>query len=142
MDNEPRDRTPPAHRPGQIPLHKVVAAVDRNQSDAVVTALTDAGFAPDRIEVVTADDVPGLDEPIGGSGIRGFLTRFNLSLGDDLDEFEQARQELKYGHALVLVMVDGMAEQDRAHAVLHEHGGHAIRYFGRWTITSYDGDPH
>jgi hypothetical protein len=118
----------------------VAAAIDRNQRDAVVAALTDAGFAPDRIEVVTAEDVSDLDQPIGGSGIRGFLTRFSLSLGDDLDEIEQARQELTYGHALVLVMVDGMAEQDRAHAVLREHGGHAMRYFGRWTITTYEDD--
>jgi len=120
----------------------VAAAVDRNETDGVVAALTEAGFPPDRIEVVTAEDVSDLDEPIGGSGIRGFLTRFSLSLGDDLDEIERARQELTYGHALVLVMVDGMAEQDRAHAVLHEHGGHAMRYFGRWAVTTYEGDAH
>ena len=144
MDNEHQDRVPPARGPshGSFPLHKVAAAVDHNQTDAVVAALKDASFAPDRIEVVTAEDVSDLDEPIGGSGIRGFLRRFSLSLGDDLDEIEQARQELKYGHALVLVMVHGMAEQDRAHAVLREHGGHAMRYFGRWAITSYEGDPH
>jgi hypothetical protein len=120
----------------------VAAAIDRNQTDTVVSALKDADFPPDRIEVVTAEDVSDLDEPIGGSGIRGFLTRFSLSLGDELDEIEQARQELTYGHALIMVMVDGMAEQDRAHAVLREHGGHAMRYFGRWAITSYEGDPH
>ena len=33
-------------------------------------------------------------------------------------------------------MVDGMAEQERAHAVLREHGGHSMRYFGRWAITT------
>jgi hypothetical protein len=144
MDNQPQDRMPPGRGPGHgpFPLHKVAAAIDRNQRDAVVAALKDGGFAPDRIEVVTAEDVSDLDEPIGGSGIRGFLTRFSLSLGDELDEIEQARQELTYGHALVLVMVDGMAEQDRAHAVLREHGGHAMRYFGRWAITSYEGDAH
>ena len=144
MNNEPQDRMPPARGPGHepYPLHKVAAAIDRNQRDAVVTALTDAGFASDRIEVVTAEDVSDLDEPIGGSGIRGFLTRFSLSLGDELDEIEQARRELTYGHALIMVMVDGMTEQDRAHALLREHGGHAMRYFGRWTITSYEGDAH
>jgi hypothetical protein len=47
-----------------------------------------------------------------------------------------------YGHALVLVMVDGTDEQERAHAVLREHGGHAMRYFGRWAITSLEGDAH
>jgi hypothetical protein len=144
MDNEPHDRKPRAHGPGgrPYPLHKVAAAMPRDMTDGVVTALEEAGFARDRIEVVTGEDVSDLDQPIGGLGIRGFLTRFSLSLGDDLDEIEQARSELTYGHALVLVMVDGMDEQQRAHDVLHEHGGHSIRYFGRWAITSYDGDAH
>jgi hypothetical protein len=144
MDNEAQDRKPPAPGPGRrpFPTHKVAAALAPDMTEGVVTALEDAGFTRDRIEVVTAEDVSDLDEPIGGSGIRGFLTRFSLSLGDELDEIEQARQELTYGHALVLVMVDGMAEQDRAHAVLREHGGHAMRYFGRWTITTYEDDAH
>jgi hypothetical protein len=142
MDNDSHDRKTPAPGPGRrpFPTHKVAAAMTPDMIDGVVTALEDAGFARDRIEVVTAEDVSDLDEPIGGSGIRGFLTRFSLSIGDDLDEIEQARRELTYGHALVLVMVDGMAEQERAHAVLHEHGGHAMRYFGRWAITTYDDD--
>src|SRR5215217_6994287 len=128
MDNEHQDRTTPSRGPGRgpYPLHKVAAALARDETDGVVAALTDAGFSPDRIEVVIADDVPGLDEPVGGSGFRGFLTRFNLSLGDDLDELDQARRELMYGHALVLVMVQGTDEQEQAHAVLREHGGHAM----------------
>jgi hypothetical protein len=142
MDNDSHGGKPPAPGPGRrpYPLHKVAAAIAPDMTDGVVTALNDAGFTPDRVEVVTAEDVSDLDEPIAGSGIRGFLRRFSLSLGDDLDEVEQARHELTYGHALVLVMVDGMAEQERAHAVLREHGGHAMRYFGRWAITTYDDD--
>jgi hypothetical protein len=144
MTNEPQDRKPPAPGPGRgpFPQHKVAAAMARDMTDGVVTALEDAGFARDRIEVVTAEDVSDLEEPIGGSGIRGFLTRFSLSLGDELDEIEQARRELTHGHTLILVMVDGMAEQDRAHAVLREHGGHSMRYFGRWAITTYDDETH
>src|SRR5215217_5278392 len=105
MDNDSHDRKPPAPGPGRrpYPLHKVAAAVAPDTTDGVVAALEEAGFASDRIEVVTADDVSDLDEPVGGSGIRGFLTRFSLSLGDNLDEIDQARHELTHGHALVLV---------------------------------------
>jgi hypothetical protein len=144
MENESRDGTPPATGRDRLPypLHKIVAAVARDQADTVATALADAGFAQDRVEVVTADDVSGLDQPVGGSGIRGFLTRFNLSLGDDLDEIDIAREELTYGDALIMVLVHDNAERDRARAVLHEHGGHAMRYFGRWAITSYEGGAH
>jgi hypothetical protein len=144
MTDEPQDRKPPTPGPGRrpFPQHKVAAALARDMTDGVVAALEEAGFARDRIEVVTSEDVSDLEEPIGGAGIRGFLTRFSLSLGDELDEIEQARRELTYGHALLMVMVNGMAEQDRAHAVLREHGGHAMRYFGRWAITTLEGDAH
>jgi hypothetical protein len=72
-ENDSRDRTPPAPGPGRRPLprHKVAAAMARDMTDGVVTALEDAGFTRDRIEVVTKEDVSDLDEPIGGSGIRG-----------------------------------------------------------------------
>ena len=144
MDDEPRDRTPspPARGRPPYPLSKIVAAVARAETEGVVAALGDVGFARERIEVVTGEDIPGLDEPIGGSGLHGLLTRLNLSVGADLDEFEQARQELVYGHALILVLVHGDVEQERAHAVLRQHGGHAMHYFGRWTITTLEGDAH
>jgi hypothetical protein len=144
MDDESRDRTQPASgrvRP-PYPLHKLVAAIPRDMTEGVVTALVDADFAREQIEVVTADEVSGLDQPVGGSGIRGFLTRLNLSLGDDLDEVDLARQELTYGDALIMVLVHDNTDRDRAHNVLREHGGHAMRYFGRWAITTYEGDAH
>jgi hypothetical protein len=144
MTNAPRDRTPPAPARGgpPYPLHKIVAALERTATDGVVTALADAGFAGDRVEVVHAEDVPGLDEPVGGSGFRGFLTRLNLSTGANLDEIDQARSELVHGHALVLVLVHDDGERNHAEAVLRQHGGHAMSYFGRWTVTTLEGGAH
>jgi len=124
------------------PLHTIVAAVERAETDRVVSALGEVHFARGRVEVFTAEDVPGLDQPIGGAGLRGFLTRLSLSMGSDLDEIEQARRELAYGHALVSVPVHDDVERHRAHAILREHGGHAMRYFGRWTIATLEGDAH
>jgi hypothetical protein len=143
MTNESSRRPPSAAAPRRpYPLHKIVAAVEAGATDGVIAALTDAGFARDRIEIVTSRDVPGLDEPVGGSGLHGFLTRLNLSAGDDLDALDQARRELAHGHALALVSVHDDAERDRVHTILREHGGHAMRYFGRWTITTLAGDTH
>jgi hypothetical protein len=132
----------PAPRSPAVSLHKVVAAVADCETDGVVTALTEAGFARDRVEVVTAALVPDLDKPVGRSGLHELLTRLNLSLGDDLGEIEQARRELMYGHTLILVMVHGDVEQERAHAVLRQHGGHAMHYFGRWAIRTLEGEAH
>jgi hypothetical protein len=137
MDHEPGDHTRPALRQRRLtyPLHKIVAAVGRSDADIVAAALGDAGFGRDRIEIVTADEVKGLGDPIGGSGLRRLLVRLQLSLGDDLDELEAARQDLMSGYALIQIRVHGHEEQVRAHAILRQHGGHDVHYFGRWTIT-------
>lgn len=137
------NRTPenaPVRRRKPYPRHKIVAALERAETDGVVEELGNAGFARDRIDIFTAEDVRELDEPIGGSGLRGFLTRLNLSLGADLDEFERSELELSSGHALVLVEVHGGAEHERAYDVLRRHGGHSMRYYGRWTIAVLESD--
>jgi hypothetical protein len=136
MDDENRTPTQAAAR-DRKPKHRnqIVAAVERAETDRVIAELGDAGFDSDRIYVITAEDMQALDEQVGGSGLRGFLRRLNLSLGADLDEFEQAERELEYGHALVMVGIQGDEEQDRAYDVLRMRGGHGIRYYGRWTIT-------
>ena len=68
MDKQPGDHTGPAplRRPLTYPLHKIVAAVARSDTDGVVAALEEAGFARDRIEIIIGETVPGLGEPIGG----------------------------------------------------------------------------
>lgn len=140
MDQEPGDHvgsTLPRRRL-TYPLHKIVAAVGRSETDRVAVALDDAGFTRDRIEVITAEEVEGLGEPIGGSGLHGLLVRLELRLGDDLDELEQVRRELASGVALIQVHVRGDKEQVRAQAILSQHGGRAMHYFGRWTITPLD----
>ncbi len=120
------------------PLHKIVAAMARSEADEVVVALDKAGFTRDRIEVIIAEDVPELGEPIGGSELHRFLVRLRLSKGDDLDELEQARRELMDGYAPIQVLVHGKTEQERVRTVLSQHTDHAMHYFGRWTIASID----
>lgn len=144
MHNHPPDHSssaPSRYQPS-YPLHKVVAAVEPARLDEVAAALAEAGLDGDRIEIVTADDATAIDEPIGGSGIRGFFERLGLSLGDDLDALQQARAELSQGHALILVAVHDDAERTRVHDILLEYGGHSMRYFGHWTITALDGGTH
>lgn len=122
----------------QYPLHRLVAAVAPESLEPASTALAAAGLGPDRIKVVTAADVSDLDGPVGGTGFRAFLTRFGLSLGDELDEIEVAHQELRDGHTLIMVLVHNDRERNTAEELLRAHGGHAMRYFGRWSVTTYE----
>ena len=144
MHNEPAGHSSSASSQEQpaYPLHKVVAAVEPTRVQQAAAALAAAGLDGDRVEIVTAADIPALDEPIGGTGLRGFFERLGLSLGDDLDALQQARSELSQGHVLVFVAVSDDAERDRVHDLLREHGGHSMRYFGNWTITTLEGGKH
>lgn len=132
----------PLPRRLSYPLHKVVAAVDRAETVRIIAELAAAGFARDRIDVITAEEVQGLQEPVGGYGLHGLLTRLQLSVGDDLDELELVRRELVHGHALVQILVHGDGEVEQARTILGDHGGHAMRYFGRWAIRPLDNRPH
>jgi hypothetical protein len=136
MANENRDAVSPApaHKHRSFPVDKVGAAIDPSDLTRVLEALEAAGFPRDQINVMTAADVPDLDQPIGGSGLRGLLRRLNLDLGYELQELEDAREELKRGHTLILVPAGSDAEQEQAHAILRQHCGHHLRYFGRWTV--------
>jgi hypothetical protein len=116
----------------------VIGALDAEVVDGVRVALIAAGFAEERIQVVTADDIEGLHSPLEQSGLRGLVGRFLLNLGDDLDEMELMRQELAAGHVLIFVPVAGDDERDRVRGIFRDNGGHSIRHFGHWTITSLD----
>lgn len=120
------------------PLHKIVAAMPRSEAGEVTVALHQAGFTRDRIDVILAEDVPELNEPIGGSGFHRVWTRLLLSLGDDLDELERVRRELVRGHALIQVRVHGSEELNHVRSILDQYGDHDMVHFGRWTITPVD----
>jgi hypothetical protein len=120
------------------PLHKIVATMAFSDTDLVAAVPDEAGFALDRIEIITAEEIKGPSRPFGGSRLRRLVVRLHLSLGDDLDELERARHELVHGHALVQMRVYGDEEQVRVHAILRQHGGLVLHYFGRWTITPID----
>jgi hypothetical protein len=144
MANNDRDQTAGTATPRtpSYPLNRVAAAISPSDVEPVIAALIDAGFARDDIMVMTAADVPPLDEPIGGNGWRGFLSRLSLSFGDQLEEIEDAREELRQGHTLILVAVRDEAAQHLAHDVLRMHCGHRMRYFGRWSVRKLEDDLH
>ena len=103
-----------------------------------MAALVAAGVAEDQVDIVTPEDAPHFDASIDRQGFTGTLTRFIFSLGDDLDELEQLRAELRSGSVLVGVPVQGEAAIQHIHLIMREQGGHSIVSFGRWTITPFE----
>ncbi|MGI8405767.1 MAG: hypothetical protein ACR2OE_13565 [Thermomicrobiales bacterium] len=119
------------------PEDKVVGSVDPMTVDEIVQALTDAGLALDRINVTTAADMDGIETPLEQTGLGGFISRFLLSIGDDLQRLELMRKELLAGRALVSVQLNEDEAHDRVVDILHEHGARNVHHFGQWMIESF-----
>ena len=140
MDSANPTRSSPAsgsrlHGP---PEGKIVGAFEPSALDTLIPALVEAGIEEDTIDVVTAEDIPQLDAPIDRQGFAGAIARFFFTLGDELNELEQMREELRSGHILVGVPVHGDDATHRIRAIMRERGGHGIISFGRWTVTQYE----
>ncbi len=119
--------------PLEYPTNRVLAAVNPEKLSALIPALVDAGFAPIGILAGQAG-LRRLRQTSGDSGISGFLRRFQMSVGGDLDHVTLAQQDLEQGLALVDVEVEGNETKERARDVLLQHGGQHITYFRPWTI--------
>lgn len=139
MDATPRDRSSSEAGESLGPLEgKVIGAVQPTVVSEVTAALEAAGFPADEIDVVTSEDIAALDAPIDRPGLSGLVSRFVFSIGDDLDEIQQAREELAAGLILIGVAADGDESVHRVRDILREHGGQSIVHFGRWTITTFE----
>lgn len=118
------------------PDGKVIGALDPNAVTATTAALVAAGFPADRIDIVTAADLETLQGPFAHDGVRGFVERFILSLGEELNSLGELRTMASNGHTLIGVPVESDDGMQLAAKVLREHGAHTVTHFGRWTITS------
>lgn len=125
------------HHPPQRPTlkrhGKVIGGVEPQALDAVTQALIASNFSDEQIEIITRDEMDCLNIPTS-PGVTGRLTQLFQSLGGDLDELEQEREELEAGHVLVCVHVAGEDDQYLVRDIMRGHGGQSINYFGRWTI--------
>jgi hypothetical protein len=140
VDRTTPERSSPAAgtRHHGSPEGKIIGAFEPSALDGLIPALVEAGFAEDQIDVVTAEDIPHLDAPIDRHGFTGTIARFFFSLGDELDELEQMRYELRSGHILVGVPVHGDEAVQSVRVIMRERGGHGIVSFGRWTVTQFE----
>lgn len=114
-----------------------LAAVLRDEQEAEQTAqaLHDAGFA----DVLVVEGPRALQAIEATEHSANPLTRvwewLSRQLSEEVDTRQEAQEALRRGHALVLISVADRARLDQAEGILTAHQAHALRLFGRWTIT-------
>lgn len=119
------------------PAEKVTGSLPPAQVAGLLSALEVAGFARAHIDIVTPEEFAEADVPLREDGIRGALSRFIFSFGEDLGALEELGSASRQGATLVGVEVDGDEAMRKAGDIFLAHGAQNVTHFGRWTITSF-----
>jgi uncharacterized protein YbjT (DUF2867 family) len=128
-----------AHEPVQYPVNHVLAVVDRReQMDAAVAALRSQGYLESEVDVQTgaerADDIAA---STGRTGLADKLIRFAERIGvvdEEMETKNRFEQALRDNRFVIAVSTPTDERKEVATAILREHGGHGVVYFGKHTI--------
>lgn len=117
------------------PKHYVVAAIhDPSRAIQAQAALTEAGFADSAAEICPGPDfVKNYRDFVDGQNMLQRASR--LFPAEEETAVKEYLAEAERGASFVTVHAPEAAGRERARAILKEHGGHAIRYYGDRTIS-------
>jgi hypothetical protein len=108
---------------------------DGQEAEQTAQSLYAAGF----IDVVVLDGPPALEALESTERAPNppacAWERPSLYLSDEDDVRQAALDAWGQGRAIVLVWASGGAQEEQAEGILRAHGAHAVRSFGRWSIT-------
>lgn len=118
--------------------HLLAVLRDPQASEQAAQALRAAGFVD--VEVVSGQQALRAIEVTEQqeSPLRRSWERLSQVLSDEADARPEYLEALGQGLAVLLVYAPHRALVDQAADILKAHQAHAIRFFGRWTITELE----
>lgn len=124
------DRTKRPEDLSRYPRDSLFAILPDGRVEAAVLALLDAGYAPGAVEVLRDEHA---DEFRAGAGSGGLPRRlYNLANTEGLD-IGRRYTEQRPGEEVVRVRAPSAEDARPAAAVLREHGGYFVNWFGELT---------
>jgi hypothetical protein len=116
------------------PTDSLRAVLPGTESGAAAAAALRAAGLPDReITILRGDE--GADRLDGSGAVNGLVARLrrlvSFTLMDQLVDMAMYEQAVREGHTVVMAKAGG-ERKAAAIAVLREHGGHFINYYGRF----------
>lgn len=120
------------------PTHAVTADFPKGvDAKALARALTEAGFAPDQVQVFQGEagakqlDLKGEQH----GGWVQFRRSVEKIIADETEVFEQVEKVLQSGGVVAAAFTGGDdTRKAEAAEVMKSHGGEVVRYWGQWTI--------
>lgn len=126
-----------ARRMITYPTNRLIGVVDTPAgAEAAASALVAAGFERDAIAVLVGDEGRDRLGKLGAApnGLSRVVRFFQFVLMDQTPDFIVYEAAIAEGRAVIAVTAGGgdRARMLRAAAVLAEHGGHFVNFFGRF----------
>jgi hypothetical protein len=122
------------------PMNQIIAILDElEDAQLAIEALQLAGFGEKDVLLVTS---PQATETSSSREQRWrFFNRIRLAVSsvvsDESPYQELCMRAIRQGHHIVNVHALHEKEQQLAAAILKDHRGHTIKFFGWWAITDY-----
>lgn len=111
---------------------KVVCGLDPAKTAELIDALM-AAHVSGSVDVVGPDEAHRLHHPPDDCGLSCQINRVFLGMGNDLEEFEWEREQLRRGQAIVAVPAASAELQERVREIMTTHCQTSLHFHGKWT---------
>lgn len=85
------------------------------------------------IDVVGPEESDRLHHPPVECGFSCQINRVFLGMGNDMEEFEWEREQLRRGQAIVAVPASRSDVQEKVRLIMAEHCQTSLHFYGKWT---------
>jgi uncharacterized protein (TIGR02246 family) len=119
------------------PTNRVVGTIEHaKDADSAVTALVEAGFDRQSIDVLRGDEDLGRLDPAGAEhGVLERLQRALLRMGGPVEEYKHLMhhvEDVRAGRSVIMVLAPERGARTIAADILSAHGAEFVGFYGRW----------
>ena len=119
------------------PTNRVVGTIaDAQRADSAVTALVEAGFDRQSIDVVHGDeDLSRLDPTGAEHGVLERLQRALIRTGGPAEEYKHLMhhvEDVRAGRFVIMVLAPEREQRTVAADILNAYGAEFVGFYGRW----------
>jgi len=111
---------------------KVICGLDPAEAAQLIDELMAAQISGE-IDVVGPDEEFRLKHPPEECGFSCQINRVFLGFGNDMEEFEWERNQLRRGQAIVAVPAGNPELQEKVRQIMAGHCHTSLHFYGKWT---------
>lgn len=119
------------------PTNRVVGTVaEARSAEAAITALLQAGFESDGVDILHGEE--GLHRLDPGGAAHGFLAQFQRTLlrtaapAEEYKHLTHHVEDVKAGRFVIMVLAPPREQRMVAADILNAHGAEFVAFYGRW----------